>query len=489
MNESVRLNLPIEFINIAPVNPLISRCEIKVCWVGETPNRNKSIITKEVAKEMANSLPGSPIVGFYNEEKQDFEAHNCELCLKDGKVEFKDTTRPYGFVDLGAKVWFAKYLDGDGVEREYLVTEGYLWTKQYPECQRILDRGNNQSMELDKDLLNATWTKDDNSKPQFFIINEAIVSKLCILGDDCEPCFQGSNITAPTVQFSFDNGFKEQLFFMMNELKDLLNKGGTKVFTKYSVNVGDSLWTALYSCVKPTYSIENVCEEEGQKFAVLKAEDKFYRLDFSFENDNFEADIANVTELESFESDEEPQFSSEDIAAFESSLNPPEEENSKDKTEQEIPEENNNPVKVSSYVLEEIPEYVELNSNFAALQTNYDVLVAEKAQLEEQIASLTAFKNKVEKKEKEAMIKSFYMLNDEDKKDVIENIDTYSLDEIEAKLSIICVRNKVSFNLEEDYSNHAHNPTTYDLNDINMEDDPTTPAWVKKALEVAKTMN
>ena len=29
------------------------------------------------------------------------------------------------------------------VEREYLMTEGYLWTKQYPECQRIIDKGNN----------------------------------------------------------------------------------------------------------------------------------------------------------------------------------------------------------------------------------------------------------------------------------------------------------------------------------------------------------
>ena len=37
---------------------------------------------------------------------------------------------------------------------------------------------------------------------------------------------------------------------------------------------------------------------------------------------------------------------------------------------------------------------------------------------------------------------TFYMLSDEDKKEVIENIDSYSLDDIEAKLSILCVRNK-----------------------------------------------
>ena len=63
------MDTPIEFINITPINPLISKCQIKVCYVGEEPNRNGSIITKEVARGMANSLPGSPIVGFFNEDK------------------------------------------------------------------------------------------------------------------------------------------------------------------------------------------------------------------------------------------------------------------------------------------------------------------------------------------------------------------------------------------------------------------------------------
>jgi hypothetical protein len=35
---------PIELIDITPVNPLISKCKIKVCYVGDEPNRNKSII-------------------------------------------------------------------------------------------------------------------------------------------------------------------------------------------------------------------------------------------------------------------------------------------------------------------------------------------------------------------------------------------------------------------------------------------------------------
>lgn len=103
---SIKLNTPCEFINITPVNPLISKCQIKVCYVDDKPNRNKSVITKDVATEMANSLPGSPIVGFFNENAEDFEEHNRIIELSNGEFKMRDNTRPYGFVDLGAKVWF-----------------------------------------------------------------------------------------------------------------------------------------------------------------------------------------------------------------------------------------------------------------------------------------------------------------------------------------------------------------------------------------------
>ena len=57
-------------------NPMFSKCQIKVCYVSDEPNRNVSIITKETARKMANSLPGCPIVGFFNEVNGDFEEQN-----------------------------------------------------------------------------------------------------------------------------------------------------------------------------------------------------------------------------------------------------------------------------------------------------------------------------------------------------------------------------------------------------------------------------
>src|SRR5574344_878392 len=99
------------------------------------------------------------------------------------------------------------------------MTEGYVWTEVYPESKRILAGNNGQSMELSNQNLKGSWTADDNGNPQFFIINEALISKLCILGEDVEPCFEGASITGQ-FSLSLDDDFKTKLFTMMQELKD-----------------------------------------------------------------------------------------------------------------------------------------------------------------------------------------------------------------------------------------------------------------------------
>lgn len=500
MHTSIKLDTPVEFINITPLNPLISKCQIKVCYVGDEPNRNRSIITKDVARQMANSLPGCPIVGFYNEEKGDFEEHNRIIDISNGKFEIKDTTRPYGFVDLNAKVWFQKFLDDGMNEHEYMMTEGWLWTGQYPECKRILQNGNNQSMELDEETINAHWSKDGNGEPKFFIINEAIISKLCTLGENNEPCFEGASIGAPVIQFAFADGFKEQVFSMMNELKELLNKGGEKVFTRYAVEIGDALWTALYSHVEGTYGIESVCEDEGQKlFAVLTADEKYYRLDFSVAEDGSVVFAAEAQLLEDYTPAEEPQFDADAVAAYAKSKNDEGGEDKcpkcgKPKSECECDDDDDDTDddddkkkdkgKKEKYNLEEIQEYVELSDKYSALETDYANAQATITSLQTQLNELTTFKKGIEKAEKEKMIASFYMLSDEDKADVVANIDNYSLEDIEAKLSILCVRNKVSFNLD-DNKNDGKDPMTFSLNG-GMADE--APAWVKALRSVASEM-
>ena len=421
MTNSIQINAPVEMINVIPVNPLISKCQIKVCWVGNEPNRNHSIITKDVARDLANSLPGSPIVGYYNENKGDFEDHNRILEISNGEIKMRDTTRPYGFVDLNASVWFQKFLD-NGVEHEYLMTEGYLWTGQYPEAKRIIERGNNQSMELDETFIDAHWTKDSKGKPQFFIINEAIISKLCVLGEDVEPCFEGASIT----KFSLGDGFKDELFSLVNKMKELLEKGGT-----------------------PMTAVDNdiIVEEEAVE------------------------EIPSQEEVA-----EEAPAAEEEIPAAEEEAPAAEEEEAEETPSEEAVD--------PTYSLEEIPEYVELSTKYSALEADYANLSQEKDNLIAQVEELTAFKKAVQKKEKEAMINSFYMLSDEDKKEVVDNIDSYSLEDIEAKLSIICVRNRVNFSLEDE-ENTTPAPTAYSL-ESDEDAQGLVPAWIKAIQAVAK---
>lgn len=465
MHISIPVEHTIELLNFTPINPLISKCEIKVCYVGEDPNRNRSIITKAVATDMAKTLPGSPIVGYYNEAKGDFEEHNRMIDVSNGKFNIIDTTRPYGFVDLGAKVWFQKFLD-DGIEHEYLMTEGYIWSDIYPESKRIVEKGNNQSMELHNKLTKGTWTTDDNGMPKFFIINEAIISKLCILGEDVEPCFEGAGIAA---QFSIDGDFKAKLFSMIEELKTALQEGGATHMEK-----------------NENIMIEN---ENQETEIVLDNQDEFKKKSKEEEEEDeekkppFPPKKDDESEGKSEESEEDDEDDDEDKKKKKKMNHAKEEEEEdeekcpdcgKPKSECTCEED-----KKKKYNLEEIPEYVELAKEYA-------LATARVAELEAEIAPLREFKAAADKKEKENMINSFYMLSDEDKADVLANIDTYSLDDIEAKLAILCVRNKVSFSLDEDNKEEAEASLIYNVTAEDGNDN--APAWIKAVRDTAKNM-
>lgn len=406
-----------EFVNATKISPLISKVLIKVCYVGQDPNRNGTVITKEVATKLGENLPGTPIVGYYNEKTSDFDAHTRDVVIEGGKFKMVDMTKPYGFVDVGAKVWFQKFKDDGQDEREYLCTEGYIWNKIYEESQRIVDQGNNQSMELNDEYEKGFWTKDSNSGRNIFIISDGLIEKLCILGSDIEPCFEGAQIKSFSLTGAEFEEFKTTMFSMINELKETL-KGGSKETMDNEKDV-----------VIPSEEEESTSEFEKKK-----------------ENPEEEKETSKETEEQNKEPEEE-------------------EDDKKDK---------------KKYNLEEIPEYVTLQSEYNDLQTKYSTLEQQNQTMVDELNQLRSFKLAAERKDKEAMVDSFYMLSDDDKKDVVDNLDKYSLEEIEGKLAIICVRNKVDFNLaDEKHDDAGKQQYTLNLNNIDTHEDDNVPAWVK----------
>lgn len=520
MHVSVPIDSTIEFIEETEISPLISKVKIKVCYVSDEPNRNKTVITKALAEELGKKLPGSPIVGYFNQENGDFEQHNKEIHINDDTFAIVDITKPYGFVDINAPVWFQKFIDDGFIEREYLCTEAYLWTDAYPECQRIIDKGNNQSLEFNNENFSGVWTKKDNSNARFFIINEAIIEKLCILGENYEPCFEGAQIKT---EFSLDDQFAEMrqtMYSMAQDLHKVLSKGGTTVLTEYAVEIGSTLFDAIYDYLwnltgKYQYRVQGIYKDGETLFAVAldRADLKMYRLDFSYDETNGFKPAESLTPVaEDFVevASASTQYSDEAFDQYETEYkakkNPSEgdegdsnaadgengddssNDNSSDEgdkkkkkpgtenalQEGETPAEGD-PIPAPTYSLDQVVEYQELLTKYSTLEQTFQ-------SLQDELKTLREFKLAADRKEKQAMIDKFYMLSDESKQDVIEHIDTYSLDDIEAKLSVICVRNKVSF-VDED---EGPAPTSYNLN---CSPDSIEEEWVRAVKEKEKSLN
>lgn len=444
-----------EFINLQPldINPLMSSCEIKVLYVGE--NRNRSYITKEVATEMSKTLRGAPIVGYYRQDKEDFADHGEKVTIDDQGIKFECMTVPYGFVSPDAKVWFQKFEDvddlGNTVVREYLMTTGFLWTGQFPECKGVVEGdGKPHSMELDGNSLNGEWSKNINEDMEFFIINDAVFSKLCILGEDVEPCFEGSSITAPKVSstFNLDDDFKQTLFSMMQDLKFALEGGQETMVLENTEKTLDKTNESVVT------EFENVSEGQSENSDVTAQTEFEKKEDEKKEEAPADNKESEVPAEKKKEDEEYKKCEKKDYEKKEEEKEAPAQTSADEKKDEEKKEE-------KKFSLE---EYSALEEKITSLQKEY-------AELETKYQALVAFKNEVEEEKKDALINSFYMLSDEDKKDVVENKAQYSLEDIEAKLSVICVRKKVNFELEDNTTDVA---TTFSLS----EQQDSLPAWI-----------
>lgn len=448
-----------EFINVQSVSRYIAKCQIKVLYIGE--NRNNSVISKEVATKMAQTLPGCPIVGWYKEDVGDFRDHGNVIKIEENKIKMEKKTRPFGFIPPNAKVWFQFFEDtdefGNITLREYLVTEGYLWTQFEGGDLPIEDGGRPQSMELDEETLQGRWTIDVKRDKEFFIINDAELKSLCILGKDVEPCYEGSNIT-PTVTFSNEN-FALELKDMLQQLQFTLNKleGGQKMAV-IEEKIADK--TDETKTVESQFKLEDEKKKEEntdkKDDSTSKEDSSDKKEDPKNDEDQKKKDVAN----NALKDDEKKDEPTKEDKSEKDSKSEKKDDDEKDKKNQK------------DYSLLE-QQYEDLKTEFTALKASYEGLVD--------------FKNQVEDKEKDKMIASFYMLDDEDKKDVIANKSKYTLDEIESKLSVICVRKKVNFDLDKEVESEKEAPAIYSLDGLKTEA-TQLPAWLK-AVEANKNKN
>lgn len=409
-------------MNDSDFSPLVSKCTIKLVYVGQ--NRNGSYMSKDTLIKMAPTVRACPIVGCYRDEIEDFGDHGHVVTIEDGEIKFACKTRPYGFVAPDARVWFQNFIDvdefGNEIEHEYMMTTGYLWTGQFPESQQVIDEGKGQSVELDEETLDGHWANDSKSGMDFFIINDAIFSKLCILGDDVEPCFEGASVTAGVESnYAEDTEFAHTLYTMIKQLQEIVdvNEGGVimpeqealgevKVATDFVAGSGDTKDTKIDTK-------DSKAEKEDKAPSEEKAEPATEHATQNDKKEQAQEEVAAEKEKKEEQTDAKKRECALDEPAAEPVAAPV--------VEATVAEADEAPVS-STFALEE-----------------------ENKELRAELEALREFKRSIENKEKDELIAKYHMLSDEDKADVIAHKEEYTLEQIDEKLALIYVRNNVDF--------------------------------------------
>lgn len=270
----------------------------------------------------------------------------------------------------------------------------------------------------------------------FFIINDAIVSKLCILGDDVEPCFEGASVTKPEVskKFTLDDKFKNTLYSMMQDLKNVLNGGEKQMENETTL----------------TFTEQEAAAVEVEETPVV--DETSVSSDFAKKDDEKEKDT----------SDKKPADDGKENEAKEDEGGEEEKDDNDDDKEKD---------KKKFALLSQ--ELEELKTSYSALQTQYQELLS--------------FKTEIENQKKDALISEFYMLADEDKADVIANKEKYTLDEIKAKLSVICFDKKISFTTDSAESVISKEDKTESILTYSLTPETNSlPDWVRMVKEEMK---
>ena len=383
--------------NLTPLNnSAFSKARLKIFYKGL--NRNGSYITDEVAEKLLSTLPGTPIVGSFSGEKDDFEGH-----MPWSPEELK----AYGFVPQDMNFKWEMSLDPDGVYRTYACTDIILWTGRYPIASRIV--GKSHSMELNPDTVQGEWI--DDGEDFYFQFTNAEFFGLCILGDDYEPCFEGS---------SFYELHK-------NEEKPNFSKEVKEMFTLYKneLDIADENQTGGQEMEEENKPVEEeVIDTPAEEVETPEEEIP------SNEEDNKPSEEETKPEEEDNDEGAEEEPETEEPETEE------EEEGSEEEESDEEPEDNG----------EEKPD---LNSQLAAKD---EEIASLKAQLEE----LNSYKAAKVLEEKEKVLETYSSkLSDEEVAEFKNKIDDFETATDLKKEIALCILDKENVEEEVENSNYA----------------------------------
>ncbi len=419
------------------VNSMFSFGRARIFYMGSNPNR--SIIEGEAAYKLAASIPGTPIIGLYNYDTEDFEGHG------DGQSAF-------GFVPLEPNPTWVK-IDENGKEREYLEVDVVVWDGRFEEAKNILSENKSLSMELNPATLKGTMVR--RGEHMYYNITNAEFAGITVLGEDVEPCFK-------------DAGFLNAYSHMVSEYAKYMNnmqeneEGGIN----HMENIDE---VKVDEVVEPEVNTEET-ETEVVVDEVAEAE---------VEAEEESATDVEVVEETTIETDEQPadEVSSEEAPTEETEFAADEDKEDESEEESDDKEDDKEDEK-------ECPECGEnpcVCKNSCDKEKEYTLKIAElEAQNESLTQELNAARealNKYTRKEKLEIISKFSTKLENGEEliaSLTEKVDELTKDEIKAELGSALVEQIEAEEVVEEETEEA--PSNFSLN-INVNNEIGNTAW------------
>ena len=390
------------------LNPSMSKC--RVATFRKYGNNNGSYFTDEISEIMVQNAPGSPIVGKFDAEKEDFTSH---LTIKD--------TKAYGFIPPeNPNFAWEKRMENDGTEYEYACFDVVLWTDRYKEAKLIPFKS--ESMELNPSSITGDWKNIDGET--YFVYDSANIYGLCVLGDAVAPCFDAACFYEKDSIQTYMDALREEIknnFSLMTQSKEKIENQGGKEEMDYKINLPQiDNFQLLFEALNPDVdensnrNFANAIYDIQNEFALYHSysDGKNYQVNYSINDGAVALEEAKEVALFMNIVDENEVNAYNDIMGEEHSF-----------------------ASIQSHI-------ADLNNTISEQQTTIDNFNANDypakiAELEQRISAYEAAENKAISEQKDALIESYSEdVDGEVLDDVKTNKDNYSLADIENKLAV-----------------------------------------------------
>ena len=426
------------------INSVFSMGRARIFYKGI--NRNRSIIDGDVAEQLASTIPGTPVIGTYNYETNDFEGH-------------EENPSAFGFIPLDPHpTWVTEN------EKEYLEVDVVIWDGRFEEAQDILTNEKHLSMELNPRTMKGTFERKGSTT--YYRITYAEFAGITVLGDDVEPCFEDARfITAFSNMVSAYALYIEETQRkieggndVMDNINEIVEPEVTTDAVVEEVEVEAAEETEIVETVEAPEAVEfkascgkedkSKCECKDDKSKCECKEDKSKCECKEDDKSKCEKDDKSQCECK----EDKSKCEAEEETCKECGKNPCVCKSSldiEDKEEADDEDDDKEECKEDYQAL-----YAELSAKYESLETKYD----------EALNSL----NKYTKKEKLEIINKFSTkLESEELIEKLTNeVDNYSLEEIKTELGHALVE---QMSAEEDAAEETGTDANFSLN-INIAD-------------------